>query len=76
MPAHRAADELSLDHVFRSNPAPRQESEGEGFSFDQFFAEDISEAAPKASEPTTSAARGGSDDIAQFNNWLNGLKKT
>lgn len=75
MPAHRATDELSLDHVFKSNPAPKQEAEGEGFSFDQFFADDI-EAAPKpGAEPASSAAQG-TDDIAQFNNWLNGLKKT
>ena len=77
MPAHRAADELSLDHVFKSNPAPRQEAEGEGFSFDQFFADDMNEAAPKpGAEATSSAAHGAGDDIAQFNNWLNGLKKT
>ena len=59
MPAHRATDELSLDHVFKSNPAPRPETEGEGFSFDQFFADDMSEAAPKpGAEPTSSAAPG------------------
>lgn len=76
MPAHRAADELSLDHVFKSNPAPRPEADGEGFSFDQFFAEDMNDSAAKPSEPTSAAAQRGSDDIAQFNNWLNGLKKT
>jgi tetratricopeptide (TPR) repeat protein len=77
MPAHRASDELSLDHVFKSNAAPRPEAEGEGFSFDQFFADDMSEAASKpGAEPTSTPAQGGSDDIAQFNNWLNGLKKT
>ena len=76
MPAHRAPDELSLDHVFKSNSAPRPETEGEGFSFDQFFADDMSDAAPKPGAEPTSSAGQGTDDIAQFNSWLNGLKKT
>jgi len=75
-PARRATDELSLDHVFKSNPAPKPEAEGDEFSFDQFFADDMSDAAPKSrTEPASSAAQG-ADDIAQFNNWLNGLKKS
>jgi hypothetical protein len=76
MPAHRAANELSLDHVFKVNPAPRPESESEGFSFDQFFADDMTEPAPKPGAEPLSPSSHASDDIAQFNNWLNGLKKT
>ena len=77
VPAHKASSERSLDHVFRAGaPAPEAASES-SFSFDQFFAEDMSDqktaAAPdQAASPNTSSA----DDIAQFNAWLSGLKKT
>ena len=75
-PARRATDELSLDHVFKSNAPPRSSGEAENFSFSQFFAEE--------SKPAASANPGGAapapasdstDDIAQFNAWLDGLKK-
>ena len=75
-PARRATDELSLDHVFKSNAPPRPSGEAENFSFSQFFAEE--------SKPAASANPGGAppapapestDDIAQFNAWLDGLKK-
>ena len=76
-PARRATDELSLDHVFKSNAPPRSSGEAENFSFSQFFAEE--------SKPAASANPGGgaapapapesTDDIAQFNAWLDGLKK-
>ncbi len=78
-PTVRAADELSLDHVFKSNAGPRASSDGEGFSFSQFFAEE-----PKpgqAAAPGPAAGSGAAprpeagDDIAQFNAWLDGLKK-
>lgn len=73
MPAHRAANELSLDRVFKTNPAPRPSGETEAFSFDQFFAAEMLDGG-KAGD--ASAAPGDSDDIEQFNNWLNGLKKS
>lgn len=82
VPAHTASNELSLDHVFKSTPPRPKEAENDSFSFDQFFADDLSEGSPKAgAEPTASPgqnAPGGDagDDIAQFNNWLNSLKKT
>lgn len=71
--ARRATNELSLDHVFRDGqPAPAASS----FSFDKFFA---GEAAPSADAGTAAdaAASEGTnpDDIAQFNSWLEGLKK-
>jgi tetratricopeptide (TPR) repeat protein len=79
VPAHAASSELSLDHVFKTGQGRRQEAEADGFSFDQFFADELGDAAAKggvepSSSPETSSGPG--DDIAQFNNWLNGLKKT
>jgi hypothetical protein len=74
VPAHRASNELSLDHVFKGGGPPP--SDADGFSFDQFFSAEGAE----NSEPESDAAPGMSpestDDIAQFNAWLNGLKKT
>ncbi len=81
-PAHAASNELSLDHVFKSTPPRPKEAENDGFSFDQFFADDLSEASPKAgAEPPASSGKSAAsgetgEDIAQFNNWLNSLKKT
>jgi hypothetical protein len=75
-PAHRAADELSLDHVFKGNQTPRTGSDRDGFSFDQFFADEVAEGSAETAAESQSAAQQGPDDIAQFNAWLNGLKKT
>ena len=72
-PARAAASELSLDNVFRE-PGQRTSSEQRrsAFSFDQFFSEggsgEGSGASSDAEEPSP-------DDIAQFNAWLEGLKK-
>ncbi|MDB4876259.1 MAG: hypothetical protein JWM41_2705 [Gemmatimonadetes bacterium] len=74
MPAHRASSELQLDHVFKGNSPPR--ADGDGFSFDQFFAEEMAEGAPSATSEGSGAPTEVTDDIAQFNAWLNGLKKT
>jgi len=81
-PAHTASNELSLDHVFKSTPPRPKDAENDGFSFDQFFADDLSEGStkggaepPAAQRDSTPGAEAG-DDIAQFNNWLNSLKKT
>jgi hypothetical protein len=76
MPAHKASSELSLDHVFKTGQAPRAEGEGDGFSFDQFFSDDLGDNATKGSHETPASPKQGPDDIAQFNAWLNGLKKT
>ena len=83
VPAHAASSELSLDHVFKTTPARPRETEGDGFSFDQFFADELADGSAKGG--ARAAVRAGqsrgrrrsvADDIAQFNNWLNGLKKT
>ena len=79
VPAHAASSELSLDHVFKSTQPRRQDVENIDFSFDQFFSDELGDNAPKSgTEPSANAGKGGApgDDIAQFNNWLNGLKKT
>jgi hypothetical protein len=73
VPAHRASSELSLNHVFRAGQRP---NEGEGFSFDQFFAENAAEDAPPPTDTPATGMPEATDDIAQFNAWLNGLKKT
>ncbi|MFL5560969.1 MAG: hypothetical protein ACJ79K_05795, partial [Gemmatimonadaceae bacterium] len=80
-PAERATTELSLDHVFREADRKTGRASG-GFSFDQFFSE-TGGAAPK--QPTRPTDPGGTavggpdlapdDDVAQFNDWLTGLKK-
>jgi hypothetical protein len=77
MPAHRAKDELSLDHVFKGNSTPRTAPDGDSFSFDQFFSEEVSAgpAEPRV-DPGAPQTKGADDDIAQFNAWLDGLKKT
>lgn len=76
VPAHLASQELSLDHVFKSRTPPRPA--GDGFSFDQFFAGDANETTPSGAGDTQSggAPAEAADDVAQFNAWLNGLKKT
>jgi tetratricopeptide (TPR) repeat protein len=75
-PAHPAATELSLDHVFReggSSPGGRSSAP---VSYDQFFSQP---AQPNASSShgaaNTVPPDAGSDDIEQFNAWLQGLKK-
>lgn len=72
-PATPAANELSLDHVFRhATPAS-----GSGFSFDQFFSQQAhQDVAASDAEPPGEAGAGQGDDIQQFNAWLEGLKKT
>jgi tetratricopeptide (TPR) repeat protein len=75
-PAHRATDELSLDHVFKANTPPRESGATDGFTFDQFFADETTETSAESSDDAGPGAAEASDDIAQFNAWLNGLKKT
>jgi tetratricopeptide (TPR) repeat protein len=75
-PAHPAATELSLDHVFREGTGAASGRNTSAVSYDQFFSQPAQAAAPShdASSGTTPAA-GGADDIEQFNAWLQGLKK-
>jgi tetratricopeptide (TPR) repeat protein len=72
-PAHRATNELSLDHVFKANTG--RATGDQAFSFDQFFSEGAAEPASPTAEPTNESRPDSTDDIAQFNAWLNGLKK-
>ncbi len=77
LPSHKAEDELSLDQVFKAGSPRQTQSPSGGFSFDQFFAGEAKQQTP----PSPSAGTGtppveGADDVAQFNAWLNGLKKT
>jgi hypothetical protein len=51
-------------------------SASEGFSFDQFFSGDTNVAPPKPSTEMGAPPVESPDDIAQFNAWLSGLKKT
>ncbi len=83
VPSRRAENELSLDHVFKSNASPRSSGDADGFSFAQFFAEEPKGGAGKT-PPTGGASASGApagpppeatDDIAHFNAWLDGLKK-
>lgn len=75
VPAHRASSELSLNHVFKGG-GPRPSGEGDAFSFDRFFANDAAEPPASEQEATPSGGTEAADDIAQFNAWLNGLKKS
>jgi len=75
-PAHRAPDELSLDHVFKATTPPRGSGPANAFSFDQFFADEMTDASAESSGDTAPGSAEATDDIAQFNAWLNGLKKT
>jgi tetratricopeptide (TPR) repeat protein len=74
-PSKPAASELSLDHVFRhATPATGSPSH---FSFDQFFSQQAQQdVAASDSEPSGAQNAGLSDDIQQFNAWLEGLKKS
>jgi hypothetical protein len=88
-PAHPATTELSLDHVFRegggTDPGARAaagareaggRASGAGVSFDQFFSQGAQGGAGGGAEsPAAAPQSGGSDDIEQFNAWLQGLKK-
>ncbi|HEY5062917.1 MAG TPA: hypothetical protein VII52_15360 [Gemmatimonadaceae bacterium] len=73
-PARRAANELSLDHVFKANAPARSGSDD--FSFDQFFGEGTPREAAPGSGDSSAAPSEPLDDVAQFSSWLSGLKKT
>jgi hypothetical protein len=77
-PTRPASGELTLDSVFREGP--RGARAAQGFSFDQFFSQNVegdktsggsSEELPADGEP----AQRSEDDIEQFNSWLQGLKQ-
>ena len=75
-PSKPAASEISLDHVFR-HATPATGSQSHSFSFDQFFSQQAQQdVAASDAAPATEESAGLSDDIQQFNAWLEGLKKT
>lgn len=75
-PSKPAASELSLDHVFR-HATPAAGSQSHSFSFDQFFSQQAQQDVTASdAAPATEESAGLSDDIQQFNAWLEGLKKT
>jgi hypothetical protein len=71
-PARPAATELSLDSVFgggQSGAAPSS------FSFDQFFSQRASSEHSPGSAGAQSAGEDSGNDVAQFTQWLEGLKQ-
>ena len=81
VPAHRAPDELSLGRIFRSesdsSPSSGQVADRPGdFPLDQFFAADAAHEQPSGGADDGSDTPPSSDDVEQFNAWLDGLKKT
>ena len=76
-PSTPAATELSLDHVFRHATPASGTGSHSSFSFDQFFSQQAQQDVTAAdAEPANEESAGLSDDIQQFNAWLEGLKKT
>jgi tetratricopeptide repeat protein len=76
-PSKPAATELSLDHVFRHATPAAGSSAHSSFSFDQFFSEQAQQDVTASEHASGSEESGGlSDDIQQFNAWLEGLKKS
>ena len=76
-PATPAATELSLDHVFRHATPAAGTGTHSSFSFDQFFSQQAQkDVAGPDTEGSSETGSGQSDDIQQFNAWLEGLKKT
>jgi hypothetical protein len=77
-PTRPATGELTLDSVFREGP--RGARAAQGFSFDQFFSQNV-EGDKTAGGASEESAAGGEpaerseDDIEQFNSWLQGLKQ-
>ena len=79
--ARPAAQELSLDRVFRETAAPAEpRREAGAFSFDQFFGDTPPGLQPGAPSASDAAVPGEASDVAsadaeQFTSWLSGLKK-
>ena len=77
-PTRPASGELTLDSVFREGP--RGARAAQGFSFDQFFSQNVEGDKTSGGASEESAAGGepaerSEDDIEQFNSWLQGLKQ-
>jgi hypothetical protein len=72
-PARQASNELSLDSVFGGGGAPAPTAPS-SFSFDQFFSQRAA-AEGASGAPGAGTGRGAPDDVAQFTQWLEGLKQ-
>lgn len=71
--ARPASNELTLDSVFGSQP---QDTPPPNFSFDQFFSQRASAEHPAPAAAAPEAGEGESaQDVAQFSQWLDGLKQ-
>lgn len=75
-PTREGTDELSLDSVFGSDGPARPsmvQRQSSTLRFDQFFSGAEGGESAAAAPPTTASPAAG-DDIAQFSDWLKGLK--
>jgi tetratricopeptide (TPR) repeat protein len=78
-----AANELSLDSIFRESSPPQEpQRQPTAFSFDRFFtdsstapASGVTEQPPASDTATPEGADPMAADAEQFSNWLAGLKK-
>jgi tetratricopeptide (TPR) repeat protein len=71
-PARHAGNDLSLDAVFKGDaPSPPPPS----FSFDQFFSQRATAEQPIQSGIPAASGAESRDDVAQFTQWLEGLKQ-
>ena len=80
-PTRPASGELTLDSVFRE-PGARGPRSSQGFSFDQFFSQNVEGDRTSGGDRTSQEvnapgepAERSEDDIEQFNSWLQGLKQ-
>ena len=80
-PTRPATGELTLDSVFRDGGS-RGPRTSQGFSFEQFFSQNVDGERTSGGEQGTGdapapgePAERGEDDIEQFNSWLQGLKQ-
>lgn len=72
-PARQAATELSLDSVFGTTE-PRPPAAPSSFSFDQFFSQRATSQSA-TDEASRSGGPSSQNDVAQFTQWLEGLKQ-
>lgn len=72
-PTQPATDEVSLGSAFGDQPSEKQQSGGDGFSFDEFFS-GAPAARPSGTKERPSHAERDDESDAQFRDWLKGLK--
>lgn len=77
-PTYAGTDEISLESVFRdeggtARPAPAVDRQSTKLRFDQFFSSGAGDSTSSSTPPPAAPGRG-EEDIAQFSDWLKGLK--